>query len=47
MLLQKGSDLSQGYANTGVVFKKEAIILLCSAVALPQWESGAHFEQFK
>lgn len=50
MLLQKGSDLILGYTKVGIVFKKEAIILLIllfSASVLPQWEPGAQFEQLK
>lgn len=50
MLLQKGSDLILGCTKVGIVFKKEAIILLIllfSASVLPQWEPGAQFEQLK
>lgn len=47
MLLQKGSDLILGYTNISIVFKMEAVILLCPALVLPQWGSGVQFEQFK
>lgn len=47
MLLQKSSDLILGYTNISIVFKVEAIILLCPALVLPQWKSGVQFEEFR
>lgn len=47
MLLQKGSGLILGYPNVSIVFKLEAVILLCPALVLSHWGSGVQFEQFK
>jgi len=47
MLLQKGSDFILSSNNISIVFKMEAIILLCLAWVFPQWKPGVQFEQFK